>query len=129
MYGMSSFSLQLNLITDKLREKLPPTDVRLRQDMRAWESGLQQVASDLKHKLEENQRNRKKILKKELGDVVNGSKDSEYYTPLYFKQAKHPLNDEPYYEFVEKNKRGSNYWQDREKGDWKHLPKIWEDDC
>jgi hypothetical protein len=67
MFGMSSFSLQLNLITDKLREKLPPTDCRLRQDTRAWEEGRQQEASDIKNKLEENQRDRKKALKEQLG--------------------------------------------------------------
>lgn len=85
MYGYSSFSLQLNLLSDKLREKLPPTDCRLRQDMRAWEEGNQQEATDMKAKLEENQRDRKKALKEQLGAKVSGATDSEYYTPHYFK--------------------------------------------
>lgn len=85
-------------------------------------------ASDLKNQLEEQQRARKKALKELLGDKVTGN-DADYYRPHYFKATKHPLNDEFYYAFVEKNERGSNYWQDRDKGDWSHLPKIWEKDC
>ena len=54
MYGMNSFALQLNILTDKLKEKLPPTDSRLRKDVRAWESGNQQESTDEKARLENN---------------------------------------------------------------------------
>jgi hypothetical protein len=115
-------------MTDKLKAKLPPTDCRLRMDMRLWEEGKLEEATEIKNKLEVNQRLRKKALKEQLGEKVS-DKDSDYYNPLYFKAANHYLNDEPYFEFVQKNKWDSNYWQDRDKSDWSHLPKIWEDDC
>jgi len=100
----------------------------LRQDLRTWEEGKLEESTEIKNKLEVNQRLRKKALKEKLGDKIT-DKDSSYYTPFYFKESTHPLNDEPYYEFVQKNSRGSNYWQDRDRGDWSHLPNIWDDDC
>jgi hypothetical protein len=38
-YGMNMFSLQLNLLSQDLALKLPPTDSRFRPDLRAWEYG------------------------------------------------------------------------------------------
>lgn len=63
MYNMNSYSLQLNLLTDKLKAKLPPTDCRLRTDMRTWEEGKLEEATEIKNKLEVWQRQRKKALK------------------------------------------------------------------
>ena len=37
MFNMSTFGLQLNLLSDELKKKLPPTDSRLRPDIRFWE--------------------------------------------------------------------------------------------
>lgn len=47
-------------MSDKLKEKLPPTDTRLRPDMRAWEHAELELASKEKERLEENQRARRK---------------------------------------------------------------------
>jgi len=60
MYGFNSFTLQLNLINNILKEKLPPTDSRFRPDVQLWEEGKQEEASDEKNRLENNQRARKK---------------------------------------------------------------------
>lgn len=38
MYGMNLYALQMNNLTDSLKVKLPPTDSRLRPDMRLWEN-------------------------------------------------------------------------------------------
>jgi oxysterol-binding protein-related protein 3/6/7 len=46
MYNMNAFSLQLNLLTDELKDKLPPTDSRMRPDVRAWEEGKVDEASE-----------------------------------------------------------------------------------
>ena len=46
MYNMNAFSLQMNLLTDELKEKLPPTDSRMRPDVRAWEEGKVDEASE-----------------------------------------------------------------------------------
>ena len=37
IYGMNALSLQLNQLSDDLKAKLPPTDCRLRPDLRLWE--------------------------------------------------------------------------------------------
>jgi len=59
---MNYFTLQLNLISDKLRKKLPPTDSRLRPDVRYLEAGESDQASKEMIRLEENQKLRAKQL-------------------------------------------------------------------
>ena len=49
---MNNFALQLNLLPDKLMKKLPPTDSRLRPDIRAWENGEADLATKEKERLE-----------------------------------------------------------------------------
>jgi Oxysterol-binding protein len=75
MYNFSSFALQLNYLPDSLRERLPPTDSRLRPDQRALEDGDTDVAIKEKHRLEESQRDRKKQL----------DKTKMPYKPAYFE--------------------------------------------
>lgn len=53
MYHFSNFGLQLNYLTDALKERLPPTDSRLRPDQRAMENGDMDLANREKHRLEE----------------------------------------------------------------------------
>ena len=126
---MNKFALQLNVLTDKLKDKLPPTDSRLRPDIKIWENGKQKESSEEKERLEINQRNRKKINKEQKKDTDFSGNDHTFYSPKYFKYDKHPITGDPYYEFLEKNNYGSNYWVDREKGIWENMPKIYDDDC
>ena len=56
MYGFNAFTLQLNIATDKLKDKLPPTDSRHRKDVKEWEHGRMQESTDEKNRLENNQR-------------------------------------------------------------------------
>lgn len=88
-----------------------------------------ELASEAKHRLEINQRNRKKVLKAQFPDKDMHDNDSDYYTPKFFYLTKHPLTGEEAYLFQEKNKRGTNYWIDRDKGNWDHMPNIFDDDC
>lgn len=60
MYCFSWFTLQLNFLPDTLKDKLPPTDSRFRPDQRALEHGDTDTAIKEKHRLEENQRKRRK---------------------------------------------------------------------
>lgn len=39
MYNFSHFGLQLNYLTEELKERIAPTDSRLRPDQRALENG------------------------------------------------------------------------------------------
>ena len=76
LYNFSRFSLQLNYLSDELREKLPPTDSRLRPDQRALENGDTENAIREKHRLEEAQRARRKEMQE----------SQTTYTPSYFEQ-------------------------------------------
>lgn len=37
MFNMSKFGIQLNMSSEELEAKLPPTDTRLRLDVKHWE--------------------------------------------------------------------------------------------
>jgi hypothetical protein len=37
MFNMNLFALQLNVCSDELRKRLPPTDCRLRGDIQRWD--------------------------------------------------------------------------------------------
>jgi len=56
IYKFTNFTLQLNFMKPGLREKLPPTDSRLRTDQRALEEGDLTLAASEKIRLEEKQR-------------------------------------------------------------------------
>jgi hypothetical protein len=55
-YNLTSFAIQLNEITDGLREKLAPTDSRLRPDQTFTEQGMWEEANAEKQRLEHKQR-------------------------------------------------------------------------
>ena len=109
---MNKFAIQLNVLTDKLRKKLPPTDSRLRPDNRYWENGKHKESSEEKLRLEINQRNRKKALKEQYTEIDFTANDRFFYSPKYFKHVEHPITGDEYYEFIEENGRG--YWADRD---------------
>lgn len=55
-YNLTPFAISLNEITSGLREKLPPTDSRLRPDQRHLENGEYELANSEKLRLEQLQR-------------------------------------------------------------------------
>lgn len=59
-YGFTSFGITLNELTDDLLGKIPPTDSRLRPDVRALEEGDTVRAEEQKLTVEEMQRERRK---------------------------------------------------------------------
>ena len=56
MYGMTRHHLQFNILNAALKDKIAPTDCRLRPDQRALENGDFKLAAAEKHRLEEKQR-------------------------------------------------------------------------
>ena len=56
----------MNNMSDELREKLPPTDSRLRPDLRAWEHAQNEHAEQEKRRLESNQRSRRTLVQSQL---------------------------------------------------------------
>jgi len=59
-YGFTYFAVTLNEITPNIKPYLPATDSRLRPDQRAMEEGDIDTAEELKQKLEQAQRARRK---------------------------------------------------------------------
>lgn len=59
-YGFTSFGITLNEITSDIQGKLPPTDSRLRSDVRALEDGELDTAEQEKARIEEMQRDRRR---------------------------------------------------------------------
>ncbi|CAG8949878.1 hypothetical protein HYFRA_00004206 [Hymenoscyphus fraxineus] len=110
-YGLTTFAASLNEITELEEGKLPPTDGRLRPDQRALEKGDSDTAEELKAKLEENQRVRRKEMEGR----------GEAHVPRWFVKVEG--GDEG--EEVWKLKSGKDgYWEERAKGSWTGVENI-----
>ncbi|KAM4727760.1 oxysterol-binding protein-related protein 1-like [Anableps anableps] len=81
-YAFSTFAMQLNELDKGMEEVLPPTDSRLRPDIRAMENGDIDLASSQKKRLEEKQRTARK----------NRSKSTEEWKIRWFQQGPNPHN-------------------------------------
>ncbi|CAN6480115.1 unnamed protein product [Victoria cruziana] len=100
-YNLSRFAITLNELTPGLKEKLPPTDSRLRPDQRCLENGEYELANAEKLRLEQRQRQARKM--QERG-----------WKPRWF--AKDEGSDT--YRYV------GGYWETRESGRWDSCPDI-----
>ena len=104
-YGMTTFAAGLNEITSVEKDKMAPTDCRLRPDQRMAEEGKLDDAELWKQKLEDAQRARRKAKEQ------NG----EEHKPRWFVRAEHS----PEGEEVWKLKGGKDsYWEARAHGAW-----------
>ena len=113
IYRFSIFSLQLNKLTPDIKSSLPPTDWRFRPDQRALENGDYELATSEKHRLEEKQRNAKKVR----------NKAGKKYTPKYFKEVdvKHIESEQTYKDYMPIR----DYWQDKASQAWPDFPDIY----
>ncbi|XP_031273625.1 oxysterol-binding protein-related protein 1C-like isoform X1 [Pistacia vera] len=100
-YNFTRFAITLNELTTDLKEKLPPTDSRLRPDQRHLENGEYEMANSEKLRLEQRQRQARKM--QESG-----------WKPRWF--AKDEVTGA--YRYV------GGYWEAREKADWDLCPDI-----
>lgn len=100
-YNLTSFAITLNELTPGLKEKLPPTDSRLRPDQRHLENGEYELANVEKLRLEQRQRQSRKL--QESG-----------WQPRWFRKEK----DEDTYKYI------GGYWEARELGKWDNCPNI-----
>ncbi|KAM7257566.1 hypothetical protein ACFE04_013307 [Oxalis oulophora] len=94
-YNLSAFSITLNELTPGLKEKLPPTDTRLRPDQRHLENGEYEKANLEKQRLERRQRMSRKLQE-------NG------WHPRWFQRKS---EDGPFC-------YSGGYWEAREQGEW-----------
>ncbi|KAG9133685.1 hypothetical protein Leryth_018685 [Lithospermum erythrorhizon] len=99
-YNLTPFAISLNELTAGLREKLPPTDSRLRPDQRHLENGDYEMANAEKLRLEQLQRQARKL--QERG-----------WQPKWFQQ-----DEEGYYRY------SGGYWEERDKGGWDGISDI-----
>ncbi|KAK4803777.1 hypothetical protein SAY86_003594 [Trapa natans] len=100
-YNLSRFAMTLNELTPGLKEKLPPTDSRLRPDQRCLENGEYEMANSEKLRLEQRQRQARRM--QERG-----------WKPHWFAKDKESNN----YRYV------GGYWEARDKGEWDSCPDI-----
>ena len=102
-YGMTRYAATLNEITEVEKNKLPPTDSRLRPDQKALEEGNHEQAEELKARLEEQQRLRRKDMECA----------GEEWRPRWFTKTQ--LGEEVLW----KLKTGKDgYWDERARGTW-----------
>ncbi|KAJ7945479.1 Oxysterol-binding protein [Quillaja saponaria] len=104
-YNLSPFAISLNEVTAGLLEKLPPTDSRLRPDQRHLENGEYELANAEKLRLEQLQRQARKI--QERG-----------WQPRWFQK-----DVEGCYRYM------GGYWEAREKQNWDKISDIFGQTC
>ena len=96
-YFFTNFIANLNYLNDELKECLPPTDSRFRTDQRALEEQNIEFAEEEKKRLEQKQRETRKLREK----------DGIEYQSMYFKKELDELSKESIY------KNSGDYWGDR----------------
>lgn len=112
-YGLTTFAAALNEITSLEKDKMAPTDCRLRPDQRMAEEGDLDGAEEWKVKLEEAQRARRKEVEER----------GEEHKPRWFTLAE----NSPEGEDVWKMKGGKDsYWECREKGSWSGVEDLFD---
>ncbi|KAI3464462.1 hypothetical protein Pfo_021125 [Paulownia fortunei] len=100
-YNLTRFAISLNELIPGLKDKLPPTDSRLRPDQRCLENGEYEMANAEKVRLEQRQRQARTM--QERG-----------WKPRWF--AKDKGSDT--YRYI------GGYWEAREQGNWESCPDI-----
>ncbi|XP_043703769.1 oxysterol-binding protein-related protein 1D-like [Telopea speciosissima] len=101
-YNLTPFAISLNELTPCLQKKLPPTDSRLRPDQRHLENGEYELANAEKLRLEQSQRQARKL--QERG-----------WQPRWFQK-----DEDGCYRYI------GGYWEAREMGKWDGIPAIFE---
>ncbi|GMP57802.1 hypothetical protein CsSME_00021725 [Camellia sinensis var. sinensis] len=102
-YNLTPFAMSLNELTPGLLEKLPPTDSRLRPDQRHLENGEYELANVEKLRLEQLQRQARKL--QERG-----------WQPRWFQKDKE--EDGGGYRYI------GGYWEARVSRNWGGIPDV-----
>ena len=102
-FGFTKFTANLNEITELEKDMIPPTDSRLRPDVRLYEAGDVDAAEQLKLQLEQLQRERR-------------SKGADV-SPMYFRKSGNNS-----WTLLNGNE---NYWERRRRHDWSGVQSLW----
>ena len=89
------------------------TDSRFRNDMRFFEEGKVDEADEEKIRLEVKQRKARK-------DRADANQE---WKPMFFKEKPHRY----YPDFTHYEMTSAEYWQRRERKDWRGLPDLWSE--
>ncbi|XP_077383007.1 oxysterol-binding protein-related protein 3 isoform X2 [Festucalex cinctus] len=105
-YGFTKFAIELNELDASLKPLLPPTDTRLRVDQRLLEEGKLEAAEEQKQKIEQLQREKRRVL-----EDSNGA-----HQPKFFRKLKEDT-------WVSNN----TYWKLRSDPGFAHtdFPTLW----
>ncbi|MCJ1442543.1 MAG: hypothetical protein MMC23_003039 [Stictis urceolatum] len=112
-YGFTEFAAQLNELGPEDEKVLPPSDSRRRPDQRAAEEGDIDEAEELKARLEEAQRARRR----EMEDR------GEEWVPAWFSRIQGGAEGEEVWG-LKGGKEG--YWESRARGEWKRGRRVFE---
>ncbi|KAL8535242.1 hypothetical protein ACS0TY_011026 [Phlomoides rotata] len=104
-YNLTPFAISLNELTPGLKENLPPTDSRLRPDQRHLENGEYELANAEKLRLEQLQRQARKM-------------QDRGWQPRWFRK-----DEDGCYRYM------GGYWEAREKGNWDGIPDVFGQPC
>ncbi|KAM3273422.1 hypothetical protein ACQJBY_042969 [Aegilops geniculata] len=99
-YNLSPFAISLNELPPHMLTMLPPTDSRLRPDQRHLENGEYEKANSEKLRLEQLQRQARRLQEKG-------------WQPRWFRK-----DEDDSYCYL------GGYWEAREKGNWDGIPHI-----
>jgi hypothetical protein len=109
-YGFTAFAAGLNEVTGLEKGRLPPSDSRLRPDQRAAEQGSLERAEELKTRLEEAQRRRRREM----------DERGEDWIPKWFVKVPGAEDEWRY-------KTGKDsYWEERARGSWEGVAKLFD---
>nr|XP_061808273.1 oxysterol-binding protein-related protein 3-like [Nerophis lumbriciformis] len=89
-YGFTKFAIELNELDPTIRPLLPPTDTRFRLDQRCLEEGNVEEAEEQKQRIEQLQRERRKVLEE----------NNMTHQPRFFKKSDYDtwVNNNSYWE-------------------------------
>ncbi|UZJ56398.1 hypothetical protein CBS101457_005718 [Exobasidium rhododendri] len=118
-FNLTPYAVLLNDLPKGLHDWLPPTDCRLRPDLRLFETGRYEEADVMKRNLEEFQRGSRK--KREMGEmpqhkpkfftkIIDADTQADYWQPNRMAAASTP-----------------EYWVRRPQRQWEILEKIFGD--
>lgn len=123
-FNLTPYAIKLNDTPEGLHDFLPPTDCRMRPDLRLFERGQYDEADVMKRNLEEFQRATRK--KREQGDLPA-------HQPKFFTRKTDPLTQGDYWEPSRlgadkvKDQEDVNipeYWVRRRHGQWEDMERI-----
>lgn len=105
-FGFTKFAIELNELEPSIKHLLPPTDTRLRVDQRLLEEGNLEAAEEHKERIEQLQRERRRLLEESNG----------VHQPKFFRRSKDDT-------WVSNN----TYWELRKDPNFNNIdfPTLW----